>query len=69
VKSWYSQQLRDKCRSKVDQWKHIDVRYHYKMDQVKIGNVRVQFTGTRDMVAKVMTKRRTATPESQVAIV
>jgi hypothetical protein len=26
------------------------------MDQVKIRNVRVQFTGTRDMVADVMTK-------------
>jgi hypothetical protein len=36
--------------------KHIDVRYHYKMDQVKIGNVRVQFTGRRDMVADIVTK-------------
>jgi hypothetical protein len=26
------------------------------MDQVTIGNVRVQFTGTRDMVADIMTK-------------
>jgi hypothetical protein len=36
--------------------KDIDVRYHYTMDQVKVGNVRVQFTGTKDMVADVMTK-------------
>jgi hypothetical protein len=36
--------------------KRIDVRYHYTMDRVKIGNERVQFTGTRDMVADIMTK-------------
>jgi hypothetical protein len=36
--------------------RHIDVRYHYTVDQVNAGNVRVQFTGSEDMVADVMTK-------------
>jgi hypothetical protein len=36
--------------------RHIDIRYHVIRDHVKLGLVKVVFTGTKDMLADGMTK-------------
>jgi hypothetical protein len=36
--------------------KHIDIRYHFIKENVKNGNIKVDFSGTDDMVADSLTK-------------
>jgi hypothetical protein len=36
--------------------KHIDVRYHFSAEQVRLGNITVKFVGTKVMFADVLTK-------------
>jgi hypothetical protein len=36
--------------------KHIDIRYHFTREQVKLGNIKLEYVGTGDMVADCLTK-------------
>jgi hypothetical protein len=40
-----------------DNTKHIEIRYHYIRDMVQKGDVKLQYVGTDEQVAGVLTKR------------
>ena len=39
-----------------DRSKHVDIRYHYIRDMVKLGSIRLQHIGTDEQVADILTK-------------
>jgi hypothetical protein len=39
-----------------DKSKHIEIRYHYIRDMVQRGGVKLQYVGTDEQVANVLTK-------------
>jgi hypothetical protein len=39
-----------------DKSKHIDIRYHYIHDMVQRGAIKLQYVGTNEQVADVLTK-------------
>jgi hypothetical protein len=39
-----------------DKLKHIEIRYHYIRDMVQRGVVKLQYVGTDEQVANVLTK-------------
>ena len=39
-----------------DKLKHIEIKYHYIMDMVQIGAVKLQYVATDEQIADVLTK-------------
>jgi hypothetical protein len=36
--------------------KHIDIKYHFTRDSVKNGHIKINYCGTKDMIADILTK-------------
>ena len=39
-----------------DNWKHIEIKYHYIRDMVQRGAVKLQYVATKEQIADVLTK-------------